>query len=341
MRFKAKLACITALSVTLGSCGTINTIVGGNDDNSAATIKAPVASVSDTPKKVGEPYQIDGKNYTPQDVASYDEVGYASWYGEDLIGKDTANGEPFIAGAISGAHKTLPLPTYVEVTALDTGKTILVRINDRGPMVNDRLIDLSYGAAKQLGIVDKGVTGVRVRKVNPNEQERIVLRSGGIAQERIATPDSLLYILRKHLRKLPEPKAVVRPVLPKVAPETISAQTSPRTIKDTDIKTATITKPVNDSGVGATYVAPSPPVTPKPAAKPVSASGRYFVQVAALSNKARATALAKELSGRSVATSSGKLWRIQMGPYASKADARAGLAKARQRGYKDARVLRD
>ena len=116
------------------------------------------------------------------------------------IGRQVAaNGEAFIPSAFTAAHKTLPLPSYVEVTALDTGRTILVRINDRGPFANDRLIDLSAGAARQLGITGQGVTGVRVRKVNPPEQERAALRSGRSVAERIATPESLLRVLNMKL----------------------------------------------------------------------------------------------------------------------------------------------
>ncbi|MEP2493205.1 MAG: RlpA-like double-psi beta-barrel domain-containing protein, partial [Parasphingorhabdus sp.] len=74
-----------------------------------------VASVSDYPQKIGEPYKVAGKTYTPEDVPSYDEVGYASWYGEELAGNQTANGERFNPQGISAAHKTLPLPSYVEV----------------------------------------------------------------------------------------------------------------------------------------------------------------------------------------------------------------------------------
>src|SRR3546814_13875405 len=84
----------------------------------------------------------------------------------------------------SDLHKTLPLPSYVEVTALDTGRTILVRVNDRGPMVTDRLIGLSRGAAEQLGIAD-GVTAVRVRRTNPPAAERRLLRAGEPVRERI------------------------------------------------------------------------------------------------------------------------------------------------------------
>src|SRR3546814_10286294 len=102
---------------------------------------------------------------------------------------------------LSAAHKTLPLPSYVEVTALDTGRTILVRVNDRGPMANDRLIDLSRGAAEQLGLAD-GVTGVRVRRVNPPKAERLRLRAGKAVPDRLATPDSLLAILRRKLSEI-------------------------------------------------------------------------------------------------------------------------------------------
>src|SRR3546814_4440918 len=106
---------------------------------------------------------VAGTSSTPADIVDNDAVGYASRYGDGRAGKPTANGEDFDPAAISAAHKTLPLPSYVEVTALDTGRTILVRVNDRGPMANDRLIDLSPAAADQLGLKD-GVTGVRVRR---------------------------------------------------------------------------------------------------------------------------------------------------------------------------------
>src|SRR3546814_18737689 len=87
---------------------------------------------------------------------------------------------------LSAAHKTLPLPSYVEVTALDTGRTVLVRVNDRGPMATDRLIDLSPAAADQLGLKD-GVTGVRVRRVHPPRAERLQLRAGKAVPDTLAT----------------------------------------------------------------------------------------------------------------------------------------------------------
>lgn len=113
--------------------------------------------------KLGSPYKVAGKWYVPRDNPNYDEYGIASWYGADFHGRRTANGEVFDANALTAAHPTLPLPCYAYVTNIDNGRTVLVRVNDRGPYVNDRLIDMSYAAAKQLGFVGKGRARVRVR----------------------------------------------------------------------------------------------------------------------------------------------------------------------------------
>jgi rare lipoprotein A len=114
-------------------------------------------------QKVGKPYQVNGRWYVPKADPDYDEVGLASWYGAAHQGKPTANGERFDRFEVSAAHKTLPLPSLVEVTNLETGKTLRVRINDRGPFVDGRIIDLSQEAAKKLGFERKGVAKVRVR----------------------------------------------------------------------------------------------------------------------------------------------------------------------------------
>lgn len=134
--------------------------------------------VSDTPVRIGPAYTIRGNTYVPAAAPSYDAVGYASWYGSES-GNQTANGEQFRPGWITAAHTTLPLPTYVEVTALDTGRRIIVRVNDRGPFAgNRRIIDLSRGAAEQLGVKAQGVVPVRVRRVDPPEKDRKRLREG-------------------------------------------------------------------------------------------------------------------------------------------------------------------
>ncbi|WP_293704670.1 septal ring lytic transglycosylase RlpA family protein [Sphingopyxis sp. UBA6723] len=133
--------------------------------------------VADTAVRVGPAYTIRGATYVPAAAPTYDALGYASWYGSES-GNRTANGEQFRPGWITAAHTTLPLPTYVEVTALDTGRRIIVRVNDRGPFAQGRIIDLSRGAAEQLGIKAQGHAAVRVRRVEPTEKDRERLRKG-------------------------------------------------------------------------------------------------------------------------------------------------------------------
>jgi rare lipoprotein A len=308
-------ALIAGAALLLAGCG----VTDGKREGGPAAGPAPaplVERVSDTPVKLGEPYTVAGVTYTPVDIPDYDDVGYASWYGDELAGKPTANGEIFDPDGISAAHRTLPMPSYVEVTALDTGRTILVRVNDRGPMVGDRLIDLSRGAAKQLGITES-TAAVRVRRTNPPQAERAQLRAGRAVPERIATPDSLLAILRKKLKAQPAPKPA--PVAAQPAPPVASGKVKP--------------------GDDRLAVQPSKPA-PKPVpAKPAAAAGSYQVQVGAFSTEARAAAAAKSVGG--TVAKAGKYWRVRMGPFANEAEAHTALGKARDKGFRDAAVVRD
>ncbi len=314
------LASLAALS----SCGSFDGRKDGGELASASSVESSgpaQISVTDDVVKIGNPYNIGNTSYTPVDSATYDEVGYASFYGRELAGQDTANGENFNPAGASAAHKTLPMPSYVEVTALDTGRTILVRINDRGPFANDRLIDLSEGAARQLGLGPQGVTGVRVRRVNPPEQEKSVLRQGLTAAERIETPGPLLKVLRDKLAKQPRPPAGAQrpaPMAGRPMPvETPSAASDGRFIREGG--NAPARKPVQ--------------VRPQPAV-----SGDYFAQIAAFSSRSRADALARKIGGSVAASADGRLFRVRVGPYASEAEA---AAVARQKGYPQARVYRD
>lgn len=108
-------------------------------------------------------YQIRGRWYQPAEQPGYDETGLASWYGQQFNGRPTATGERFDMHALTAAHKTLPLPGLVEVTNLANGRRIVVRVNDRGPFVDNRIIDLSRGSAEALGLLQAGVGEVRVR----------------------------------------------------------------------------------------------------------------------------------------------------------------------------------
>jgi peptidoglycan lytic transglycosylase len=115
--------------------------------------------------RVGKPYTVAGRTYVPEVDNHFDKVGLASWYGDDFHGRYTANGEIFDENSISAASPTLPLPSYARVTNLANHRSIVVRVNDRGPYVGSRLIDVSVKTAKLLGFYDKGVARVRVQYV--------------------------------------------------------------------------------------------------------------------------------------------------------------------------------
>ena len=122
------------------------------------------------------PYEVFGKRYTVmQTSAGYDETGLASWYGAKFHGRRTSSGESYDMYRASAAHRSLPLPTYAEVTNLDNGEKVIVKINDRGPFHSERIIDLSYAAAVKLDMVDKGTARVRVRTLTTTERDKPTL----------------------------------------------------------------------------------------------------------------------------------------------------------------------
>jgi rare lipoprotein A len=277
-------------------------IVGGSPEPTGPSGPVARPMVSDVPVRIGSPYQIAGRTWTPVDQLDYDEVGYASWYGAELEGAPTANGEAFYPGGVTAAHRTLPLPSYVEVTRLDTGRTILVRINDRGPADPNRLIDLSAGAAEQLGITESGMVPVRVRRTNPVESERAALRAGLPVPERLDTPDSLLEIMRERVGRMPLPSGYVAP-------------------------------PRRGEGWRAPAGAPSASPGDVPAGP-----GPWIVQVGAYSSRASADVIARRIGAQVV--QSGELYRVRYGPFDDAAEAQAAVARARRAGQPGAVILR-
>ena len=117
--------------------------------------------------KVGNPYQVNGVWYYPAEDPYYDQEGIASWYGEPFHGRQTANGEIYDMNDLTAAHKTLPMPVFVRVTNLENGRSLVLRVNDRGPFVSGRIIDVSRRAAQLLGFQQQGTTKVRVQVVDP------------------------------------------------------------------------------------------------------------------------------------------------------------------------------
>ena len=287
---------------------------------------------ADFPMVVGAPFVVDGVTYTPVDSMNYDAVGYAA------VGAEGG-------AAVTAAHRTLPLPSYIEVTALDTGKTILVRAERRGPMSGRTLVELSPGAAAQLGIAGNPRAAVRVRRMNPVEQDRALLRMGQPAPARMDTPKSLLTVLG---RKLDQQEGIIRPVPvpitePSVMPAPVPAPApTPAPLKVKPGKAAAKPKPApKPVPVPAPVLASAPKTAPAPASKPApkaAEQGKFAVQVGAFSTRANADAAARQVGG--TASPAGKLWRVRMGPFGSNAEAKAALAKAKAKGYSDARIQR-
>ena len=284
---------------------------GGATHAEAPPPRVTVGPGADYPIVIGAPFTIDGTTYTPADKMNVDQVGYA------YSGSDGGM-------AISAAHRTLPVPSYVEVTSLDSGKTVLVRVERRGPMSGDGLIELSPGATAQLGINPAGRSPVRVRRVNPPEIERAALRRGERAPERMDTPKSLVAVLLRKLNPGLPGAAPVAGTLPGLA--TVAAGQKPP---------AGAPKPPR-----AAVVAPKPaPVAPAPTAAPrMPVRGGSVVQVGAFSSKANAEATATKVGG--TVSAAGRLWRVRMGPYAAAGEAAVALAKAKAAGYSDARIQR-
>ena len=156
----------TALTLTACSDGI------GSFSSSPSGATAQPAGKSGGYYKVGNPYQVDGIWYYPKEDYSYKEVGVSSWYGADFHNGITANGELYDMHDLTAAHRTLPLPSMVRVTNLQNGRSLVVRVNDRGPFKNDRIIDVSMKAAQILGFKDQGTTQVQV-EVLPEESKAL------------------------------------------------------------------------------------------------------------------------------------------------------------------------
>ena len=159
----------TVSAPAAGAPGPVRTVHDGPPSYMQDVSQIPDAvPVPHTGRYKAAPYNVLGRDYNPmQDGRDYREEGTASWYGTKFHGQNTANGELYDLYGMTAAHKTLPLPSYVQVTNLANNRKIIVRVNDRGPFYSDRIIDLSYAAAKKLGYADNGTAHVLVEGIDP------------------------------------------------------------------------------------------------------------------------------------------------------------------------------
>ncbi len=163
---------VLAVAAALAGCAqkrTSQTVSVTPGKHPPATSQAPRGSVG--VYKIGYPYRISGRWYRPRVDENYNRTGVASWYGDEFANRPTANGETFYPELMTAAHKTLPLPSVVEVTNLDNNRKVRVRVNDRGPFAHERIIDMSRMAARKLGFLKNGTARVRVRYLKDESRQ--------------------------------------------------------------------------------------------------------------------------------------------------------------------------
>jgi len=188
---------LTILVLFLSACAGKEVDLGASPYSQAAAIKGQGGVY-----KVGKPYKIFGTTYYPEEDYSYSEVGIASWYGSDFHNKKTANGERYDMNTLTAAHRTLPLPSIVKVTNLENGRSLVLRVNDRGPYAKNRIIDISKRGAQLLGYQTQGTAKVRVELL---EKESRALKAAMLGEKIPDTKD----ISTKVVPSIPEPKTLV------------------------------------------------------------------------------------------------------------------------------------
>ena len=314
---------LTLLIICLSACS--STKRGGGyykDDGPDANPPSNLDAVPDAVPKLepfasgpNKPYAALGKNYTPDKTGgAYRAQGLASWYGKKFHGNPTSTGERYDMYAMTAAHTTLPIPSYVRVTRVATGKTVVVRVNDRGPFHDNRIIDLSYVAAHKLGVLKPGSAEVIVERIMPDE-----IRNWNAAATQVATAQI----------------AQTSPVMdaPPLAPDLITSSTAGITSLALDAPPSPQANQVNISDnkpISTLQTEPSASNTMVKSTKTSSKlapPGSMFLQVGAFSDPAKAQTIATQVSGQ-IASNLGhpvfveqtpnNLYRVRIGPFTNR-----------------------
>jgi len=273
--------------------------------------------------RIGNPYQVAGRWYYPREQPDYDETGIASWYGPSFYGNLTADGELFTSQDLTAAHRTLPLPVNVRVTNLENGQSLVVRVNDRGPFAEGRIIDVSERAAKLLGFFEKGTARVRVQYLAradlPSGQPQPFGAGTTVAEQNAVTAAPTSSVETESLA--PPPGANQAP------PQTVASLPQP---------------------------APAPPTTGSdPGALPtgqvnrvaVPAVTHLYVQLGAFGSRQNAMRLAarfgSEVKISTILRNGQTLYRVRSGPYDATEDADAALTRLLNLGASDAQIVVD
>tara|TARA_R110002167_G_scaffold82274_8_gene224507 strand:- start:1232 stop:2218 length:987 start_codon:yes stop_codon:yes gene_type:complete len=319
-RIKVNWLILLGLAILVSGCAETQFLISG-------TKRLQGAAGTTGNYKIGNPYQISGTWYYPAEEWDYDETGIASWYGSDFHGKDTANGETYDMNDLTAAHRTLPLPSFVRVVNLENGRSIVLRVNDRGPFAKGRIIDVSRRGAQLLGFKDQGTARVRVQILAERSQ---ALKAQILGQDSIAEHGSPIQV-----DKLPKASVSAESLPPppgaQAAPQPSSPPPAPvpasQVAAADEIRPGTLPEPeVTTVAVGPTNI---------------------FVQAGAFTNYQNAMRTQIMVSRVSSATISHVLidnkdfYRVRVGPLATVEDADRALEQLQAIGYPGARIIVD
>ncbi len=316
---------IFPLALTLGTlalltgCAEMNFL--GHAASEVNDLKRPSEDVAAirANRKVGKPYQINDIWYYPKEEPNYNETGLASWYGEPFHGRKTANGETYDMNQLTAAHKTLPMPTDVRVTNLENGRSLVVTINDRGPFVHGRIIDLSRRSAQLLGVIRNGTAKVRVEAILNDKGDVKYLAKADTAPEE-----------RKVAAAAPQKGPVTSTSLE--PPKSMAVAPKPKETQKIE--------PV-DTSVGSKQVAAN---DAKVIQKPVQPT-EIFIQAGAFVDFNNANKLSARLSPLGAAkvyqvlVNGQDFYRVRLGPIYDVAEADQLLAKLINNGHTNARIV--
>ncbi|MCH2037207.1 MAG: septal ring lytic transglycosylase RlpA family protein [Rickettsiales bacterium] len=284
--------------------------------------------------KVGNPYKIDGKWYYPEEDTDYDEIGVSSWYGPNFHGKVTANGDIFNQYALTAAHRTLPIPSYVKVTNLENDKTLILLVNDRGPYADNRILDVSKKAARLLGFKEQGLAKVRVQFLAG--QTRELLTDLGIGQDSAVFSDP--YYRTKPYQATQAPATLVRDM---AALSPAAGSTKLEKIHNPFLPPLEVREQQERIRKQNEMNNQAPEVV-----SGISNESLYYIQVGSFSKSENASKTAYRLLSFGdtkiipVSINGEKFYRVHVGPADNLDDAKIIMDKLLNIGYKDALVVR-
>jgi rare lipoprotein A len=323
---------IILAAVSLAGCAETTLVTNGSKIATEDSNKVP-------PYKLGKPYQIEGAWYYPKIDYDYAETGIASWYGPDFHGKSTANGEIFDQNALTAAHKTLPMPTVVRVTNLENGRSIEVRINDRGPFSNNRVIDLTRRGAQLLGFENQGTARVKVQVM----KEDSILLANKVGGAQLAYAGEV-----EPLAGGPKPTAapqgtVVTEKLPggQSKPPTQSPLTQAPLPSQPQPSSSVVGLPKPSAATAASTI---PSLNGQVSYVPVKPTN-IFIQAGAFLQQSNALKLTQKLASlgqtrvTQVRVGTQTFYRVRLGPIPKVEDADALLQKVLGTGQPDARIV--